>query len=71
MYNDLFSEIPVNRRGEKPRGKGVTLVIDHGLGVQAEKDILNTAADYIDIAKIMVGIPALIKDRVLKEKIDL
>ncbi len=57
-------------RSEKPRESGVTAAIDHGLGLLAQKDILDIAADYFDLAKIMVGIPALIKDQLLKEKIE-
>jgi phosphosulfolactate synthase len=71
MYNDLFSELPINRREGKPREKGITVIIDHGLGVHTQKDILDASCDYIDIAKIMVGIPALLGDRVLRKKIDL
>ncbi|HDY90125.1 MAG TPA: hypothetical protein ENH82_18655 [bacterium] len=58
-------------RSKKPRESGVTAAIDHGLGLLAQKDILDIAADYIDIAKIMVGIPALIRDQLLKEKIEI
>lgn len=71
MYNTLFSEIPIDRRGGKPRESGVTVVIDHGLGIQAEKDLLDIAADYFDLAKIVVGVPALIEDQILQEKIEL
>jgi len=71
MYNDLFSNIPIRKRGEKPRESGLTVIADETSGLQAQKDFLNLAADYIDLAKIVTGISALIEDKILREKIDL
>jgi len=71
MYNNLFSNIPIKKRQEKPRESGLTVIVDRGLGVQAEKDFLNLVADYIDLAKIITGTPALIETQTFRTKIDL
>ena len=71
MYNRLFSNVPFKRRRGKPRESGLTVIIDRGLGVKAEEDFLNIGADYVEVAKIMVGLPAVIEDQTLSKKIDL
>mgnify|MGYP000076500445 FL=1 len=71
MYNEYFLNVFRGFRKSKPRDVGITVIIDHGLGVETEKDILEVSSEYIDIAKIMVGIPALIEKSVLAKKIEL
>ena len=71
MYNSLFSNIPFKRRRIKPRELGLTVIIDRKLGVKTQEDFLKLAADFIDIVKIMVGLPALIEAQTLRKKIDL
>jgi len=71
MYNSEFENLPFNRREPKPRKSGLTVLIDRYFGVSTQKDFLNLSGDFIDIAKIMVGIPAIIPKNVLKEKIEI
>ena len=71
MYNSEFENLPFDRRGPKPRKSGLTVLIDRYFGVSTQKDFLNLSGDFIDIAKIMVGIPAIIPKNVLKEKIEI
>jgi len=71
MYNNLFSNIPIDKRREKPREFGLTVILDRGLGLQAEKDLLDLAAGYIDLAKNITGTAALIDSQTLRTKIDL
>lgn len=71
MYNSLFSNISFKKRRIKPRELGLTVINDRGLGIKAEEDILSIVADYVDVAKIMVGISALIETQTLRKKIDL
>lgn len=71
MYNNLFSNIPIKKRTEKPRESGLTVIIDRGLGLQAEKDLLDLAASYIDLVKSVSGTSALIESQTLRAKIDL
>ncbi|MBA7498492.1 Phosphosulfolactate synthase [subsurface metagenome] len=71
MYNDLFSNIPIKKRREKPREFGLTVIIEQKLGLKLQKDSLNLMADYIDLVKIATGVAALIEDQTLRKKIDL
>jgi len=71
MYNSLFSNIPFKRRKIKPRELGLTVIIDRKFGVKAQEDFLGLVANFIDIAKIMVGVSALIKSQTLREKINI
>lgn len=48
-----FLSLP--QRTKKPRQNGLTHILDKGLGPNAVHDLLNTAADYIDIVKLGWG----------------
>jgi len=71
MYNDLFSNIPIKKRREKPREFGLTVIIETKLGLKLQKDFLDLMADYVDLAKIATGISALIEAQTLRKKIEL
>ena len=64
-----FSFMNVSHRPGKPREKGMTMMIDWGLGIARQKDLLDIAAPCIDIAKIAVGLSGIISENVLVEKI--
>jgi len=66
-----FAAIPQPHRSAKPRTGGVTFVIDWGIGPAAQGDLLHTAAEFIDLAKIAVGIAGLLRAEVVREKIAL
>ncbi len=76
MKNEKYSErafqnVPVLERTSKPREEGLTMLIDWGLGVSAQKDLLDTSGEYIDLAKIAVGIPGLLPRHVLTRKLEI
>jgi len=48
--NFTLSQVP--SRSEKPRKKGITMVMDKGLSVRETEDMLSIAAPYIDIVKL-------------------
>ena len=48
--NFTLSQVP--NRSEKPREKGITMVMDKGLSVRETEDMLSIAAPYIDIVKL-------------------
>ena len=56
-WNDIIVPPLGNRRG-KPRQTGLTMVIDKGLGLSETKDLLETAAGYIDLLKLGFGTSA-------------
>ena len=69
MEQTPFRFMNIPHRPEKPRDTGITMMLDHGMGIAQQRDILNIAAAYIDIAKIAVGLSGLISEGVLAEKI--
>ena len=66
-----FGSIPVVNRSEKPRGRGVTMMIDYGLGLRQQEDLLTVVGSYVDLAKIRVGSGALYESSLLRSKIAL
>ncbi len=48
--NFTLSQVP--ERSQKPRTKGLTMVMDKGLSVREAEDMLSTASPYIDIVKL-------------------
>ena len=69
MENRAFRGMKIPSRPSKPRETGITMMIDWGLGVQRQKDLLDIAGAFIDIGKIAVGLSGIISERVLREKI--
>lgn len=64
-------EFPLGGREPKPRTRGLTMVIDKGLGLTETKELLEMAAHYIDFIKLGFGTSALYSTQLLKEKIQL
>ncbi len=60
--------MPYEERLQKPRRKGLTMVIDKGLGVSALEEVLAMAEEYIDIVKFSFGTSALYSEAVLLDK---
>ncbi|HPQ07932.1 MAG TPA: phosphosulfolactate synthase [Bacteroidia bacterium] len=65
MLSNNLKDLP--NRTSKPRNKGLTMVIDKGLGIHAAEDIVSTSAHIIDFIKI--GFGTSIVTNHLKEKI--
>jgi phosphosulfolactate synthase len=66
-----FSGIPIPERGQKPRIRGLTMMIDWGLPLGLQSDCLEAFGVYVDEAKIAAGIPRLMPLETLRQKIDL
>ena len=65
-----FIAPPPQRSLIKPRTSGLTMVIDHGLGMAAQRDLLETAGDYMDFAKFKTGQARLYREPHLLQKIE-
>jgi len=65
-----FETIKIQERPAKPREVGITMLCDLGLGLHEQKDVLDLASDFIDIAKIATGIAGTISEDVLRNKIN-
>jgi phosphosulfolactate synthase len=65
-----FGDLPLERASAKPRESGITMVIDWGLPLGAQGDLLQLAGEYIDIAKIAVGIAGLLALGDVRDKVE-
>jgi len=66
-----FDQITLPERAGKPRESGITMLIDWGLGLTTQADWLEIGAEYIDLAKVAVGISGLLSTDLLRRKIEL
>ncbi|MFC1526350.1 phosphosulfolactate synthase [Candidatus Latescibacterota bacterium] len=57
-------------RTSKPRQRGITMVVDWGLGLHAQEDLDLSASDYFDLAKVAVGVSRLLSNEYLVSKIE-
>ena len=69
MDRHIFTGLDGSDRPSKPRQTGQTMMIDWGIGIGAQADLLMASGDYIDFAKIAVGLSRLLSNDLLKEKI--
>jgi phosphosulfolactate synthase len=67
--NYAFSQIPIPQRQEKPRTKGLTMMIDWGLPLGLQEDCLDIHGLYVDEAKIAGGIPRVMPENAMRKKI--
>ena len=66
-----FEMITIPFRVEKPRKRGLTTLLDRGLGYHAALDLVEQAADYIDLVKLGWGSTRLISEEAVRKKIAL
>jgi phosphosulfolactate synthase len=66
-----FEMITIPSREKKPRNKGLTTLLDKGLGYHAALDLVEQAADYIDLVKLGWGTTRLIPEETVRKKIAL
>ena len=69
-FDGVF-EMPIPGRSMKPRTEGVTMVIDKGLGLNATRDLIDSAGDVIDFIKLTFGTSAFLDLRYLAEKVEM
>lgn len=67
----LGLDAAIDRRLQRPRRTGVTMVIDTGLGRTAMADMLELAAPHIDHWKLAFGTSALMPVEALRHKLEL
>lgn len=57
------------QREQKPRTKGVTMVLDKGLGLEAAESLVKLTSDHIDFIKFGWGTTAVHDRDLIKEKV--
>ena len=70
-HDNIFSSVvsdPIPGRTSKPRTRGITMVIDKGLGAYALEDLLETAGLYVDVIKFGFGTSSVYSTGVLQRK---
>jgi len=65
-----FVELPGNRSHEKPRRAGLSMMVDHGLPLGGQRDLLEMAGRYLDFAKIVTGTSRLYTLDYLRAKLE-
>lgn len=56
-------------RSEKPREKGITMVMDKGLSLREAENLVSSASDFIDLVKLGFGTSLVSKN--VKEKVEI
>jgi phosphosulfolactate synthase len=64
-----FLPLPAARSAAKPRRTGLTMMIDSGLPLGAQRDLMTLAGDYVDLAKIKTGTARLYREGHLRQKL--
>jgi phosphosulfolactate synthase len=65
----LGLDAAIDRRLQRPRERGITMVIDTGLGLAAMIDALKVVAPYVDHWKLAFGTSALMSADALRHKL--
>ncbi|HEY4146067.1 phosphosulfolactate synthase [Pinirhizobacter sp.] len=69
LEDKCLSIVRVPARPARPRSEGLTVVADRGLGPRALDDLLDTAGEYIDVAKFAMGVSRLLPEALVRGKI--
>ncbi|WP_164658154.1 phosphosulfolactate synthase [Tropicibacter sp. Alg240-R139] len=69
MTHLAFDQIPVPDRATKPRRTGVTMMIDWGIPLASQTDIITSQGHLVDKAKIAGGIPRFMPRALLMQKL--
>ena len=69
LRKTAFSFVQVAPRESKPRQSGLTAIADRGMGLWQIANLIETAGDYIDFAKIAVGMYRLHAEDFIRRKI--
>lgn len=64
-------DFPAADRQRRPRERGLTMVIDKGIGLTGTRDLMELAGDYVDQVKLTFGTSAFYPHRLLRQKIEL
>ena len=58
-------------REEKPRSKGITMVLDKGLGLETAESLMNISGEYVDYLKFGWGTSIVHEQDIIKAKVEM
>lgn len=64
-------EFLYGQREEKPRSKGITMVLDKGLGLASAESLVDLCGDYVDYLKFGWGTSVLYDEKITQQKIEM
>ena len=70
-YETAFQAIVIPDLPPKPRERGITMVADWGVGLSRQKDLIQTAGEFVDLAKIVVSASRILPREILRRKVQL
>ncbi len=59
------------KREEKPRNKGITMVLDKGLGLETAESLMNISGEYVDYLKFGWGTSIVHEQEIIKAKVEM
>ncbi len=70
LKGTAFQCVAVPEFPPKPRQRGLTMVIDYGLGLPHQSGLIESAGYFLDMAKFATGLARVMPAEVLKQKIE-
>ena len=61
----------LNKREEKPRSKGITMVLDKGLGLETAESLMDISGEYVDYLKFGWGTSIIHDEEIIKAKVEM
>lgn len=58
-------------REEKPRSKGITMVLDKGLGLETAESLMDISGEYVDYLKFGWGTSIVHEQEIIKAKVEM
>ncbi len=59
------------KRDEKPRSKGITMVLDKGLGLETAESLMDISGEYVDYLKFGWGTSIVHEQDIIKSKVEM
>lgn len=64
-------EFLAKSREQKPRSKGITMVLDKGLGLETAESLMNISGEYVDYLKFGWGTSIVHEQDIIKAKVEM
>ena len=61
----------LNKREEKPRQKGITMVLDKGLGLETGESLMDISGEYVDYLKFGWGTSIVHEQDIIRKKVEM